>query len=185
MPFTFTITTSTGFPITPIPGVALPEEVITPIFPSVYGATEIEFDVQFEYREGTEESGYTYYPIKEVYSIKDLTGNNINIQSVSTDTVTVSGSISNLFSGEYYRFLMSDLKTELNLPPINNEDWIAILKWSFPTSVKGQLDYEFEAKIEMNTTTTITSTASITQEVFWNFNFSYNQFLDLVNEDRF
>lgn len=182
MPLSFTITEIISLP-TNIPGGALPEEEVGLVFPSVYGSQNINFNANVVFVDGTEESPITY-PISELLTIKEFPNNGISISILSTQTIKISGNIVNVFDGEYYRFLLRDGSTA-DLPPDNNADWVSLIGWGRPNSFRTELEYKFLIKYETAPSTTVTTTATITQEVFWSLDSSLNRFSQLLSQGEF
>lgn len=176
MAITGTISNQVGFPISPIPGDRQNEEITEFIFPSCYGGASISFDVQFSY----EESGSSY-PVTNIFPPDNIAQYNIEISSLSTDTVRISGSIANLFNGETWDFLMRD-NTVQQLSPVNTQDWVTIVKWKSPTTVYQDLNYNFGFEYEITPGNTASTTASIVQAVFWSYNNSLNLFQNLLSQ---
>lgn len=182
MSLSFTITEIIPLPIS-IPGQALPEEEVGTVFPSVYGAQNIDFNTTFSFVE-TSEMGEVTYPIVEITPTDLPIDKGVTLTVISSNTTKLSGNIVNVFLGEYYQFLLRD-GTVKNLSPNNAEDWVTLVGWGRPSSNKATLEYAFDVKYETAPSTTVTTTASITQEVFWSFDTGLSTFRQLLSEGEF
>lgn len=167
-----TITTSSGLPITPIPGDIEEGEISGFIFPSVYGSSEFDLSLFF-----TVSDGINNYNIISVTPVVDYSEYGIVINTITSSTLTISGNVINVFPGEFYRFLLKD-GSEENLPPNTTTDWVSIIAWGIPNIIETNFYYSFDIEYENDGIFTITTTA--TQIIFWNFENSLNTFRNLI-----
>lgn len=156
--------------------------------PSVYANLDIDFNITFSYTESTgegEEAVSVSAPILEVTPIS-LPFEGVNIEVVDNKTVKIVGRSTGFFTDEIFRFLFDD-KTELDLTPDNDKDWIAIIKWAAPENIEELATYTFEITYGAASGSGITISpgsvvASFTQFVYWDFNPSLDVFGQLVEE---
>jgi len=175
MPVTYTITTSTGFPIESPPGSPISGDLVpSNLLPGIYGGVPISFNLKFSSDEAES--------ISNIVANSSLTsiGLNFQIASTTTDTVIISGTLTNIF-GETFRFLMRD-STEKLLPVNNSEDWVAIIKWSPPNIYVKEINYTFTYTVNVSESVSYISTTSFAQEVFYGFQQSLTSFKTLVNQ---
>jgi hypothetical protein len=157
--------------------------------PSVFANTDIDFNLKFSYIISSEEEEQVTTlsaPILEIKLIGESPFEGADIEIIDNETVRVSGRASGLFGSEVFRFLFAN-KTELNLPPDNNEDWIAIVKWAAPGNIEETATYNFEIEYDNAVGNGLsiqagTAVLAFTQFVYWNVDPSLNAFKQLVAE---
>jgi len=175
-----TVTSSTGLPLSPIPGNASPGEIPGSVLPSVYGGSPFQLTVAFEVKpDGLSPS----YDLLSVTPTTDLSAIGINVSAISSSSVLISGNVVNVFPGEFYRFLLRS-GTEVNLPPINSEDWVTLTGWGIPSVIESSSTYNFSIVYDDLVTTSTVSTSS-KQLFFWNFDGSLNTFKNLLSQGEF
>lgn len=96
-------------------------EILAVTLPSVWSSSTVDFDI-------TVQPGVDI-TITNV-TCTGPTSELLTITKIGATTFHVSGTISSM-TGEYYEFLMRD-KTYALLPPVNTEDWVALIKWNPP-----------------------------------------------------
>lgn len=175
-----TITSSTGLPTSSIPGDASPGEIAGNILPSVYGGSNFSLTLSFEVKD---ESLITNYDVLSVSATSDFSSIGLNIQNLSSSTLSISGSVINVFPGEYYRFLLRS-GTETNLAPINTADWVTVTGWGIPSVRESSSTYTFDVTYD-NLGTTATLSTSSSQLYFWNFDSGLNTFKLLINQGEY
>lgn len=174
------ITSSIGLPTTPIPGDTEPGETSGSTFPSVYGGSPFQLNVSFEVKPDEFSPSYN---ILSVTSTIDLTSIGIEVSTASSSSVIISGNVVNVFPGEFYKFLLRN-RTELNLPPINSEDWVTVTGWGIPTIIETGTTYVFDITYDDLGIPTSISTSS-TQLFFWSFDSSLNTFKSLIDQGEY
>lgn len=173
-----TVTSSTGLPISPIPGDVSPGEILGSVLPSVYGGSAFSLTLSFEV---TDE--LTNYDVLSVTSTVDLSSIGISVDTLSSSTVLISGTAIGVFPGEFYKFLLRS-GTEVLLPPNNTQDWVTVTAWGIPTVIETSTVYQFNVTYD-NLGTTATISTSSQQSFFWNFDSSLNTFKTLLSEGEF
>ncbi len=177
---TTSINSSVGLPTSPIPGDAESGELSGSVFPSVYGGSLFQLTVAFEVKP---DELSPPYDLLSVTPTTDLSAIGINVSAISSSSVLISGNVVNVFPGEFYRFLLRS-GTEVNLPPINSEDWVTLTGWGIPTVIESSSTYNFDIVYDDLVTTSTVSTSSV-QLFFWNFNGSLNTFKNLIDQGEF
>lgn len=189
----FAVSTLSGFQFPNIPGdrfppddPADPEATPNADIPSIYANTDINFALTFSYlytegEEGSEEFTTVTIPAAEVRVVGELPYNGIEIVT-ETDTASVSGQALDIFTDEIFRFVFAD-GTEQNLPQVNEEDWLSIIKWQDPSVKETNVTYLFEVTLAENIyVATGPYSINLTQFVYWFFEPSLNRFQELVAE---
>lgn len=184
MPVVMTCTPVKGVP-TSIPGDTAPQGELVPTYlPSIFNAVEVEFDIKFEYQEGTVTCEVTQVVID---SAPDIEGLVFTVKGA--DTVSVKGTPVNVFKDEIFRFLFAD-GTEKNLPPTNTEDWDTIIKWAPPSKQLETVEYKFTVDYSGDITALPpiedgSASASISQNIFWKYEPSLDHFNLLLLKGKY
>jgi hypothetical protein len=175
MSVTYTITTSTGFPITLPPGSPQSGDIVPEnLLPGVYGGVPISFDLKIS---STEPEFINYISAtNELSSI----GVDIQILSTSTDTVSISANFTGIFN-ETFKFLKRDL-TEAILPPNNTEDWLTLIQWVPPSISLTTVYYTFTYVVNVSETVSYISSSTFVQEVYYGYQQSLNTFRNLLSQ---
>lgn len=175
-----TITSSTGLPTSAIPGDAAPGEISGNVLPSVYGGSNFSLTLSFEVKD----DGFTTnYDVLSVSPTTDFSSIGLDLESVSSSTLVLSGSVINVFPGEFYRFLLRS-GTETNLAPVNTADWVTVTGWGSPTVKESSSTYTFDVTYDNLGTTASISTSSV-QLYFWNFDSGLNTFKLLIDQGEY
>lgn len=181
MPVFFTVTEVKGFPSPPI------LDSSTGTIGSVYAGVEIEYNVEFQYKDAITDGESISYVDGTVLKVKNktnLTQYGLTSTNISTTTIAVSGTIIGIFPGEKFNFLMED-KSQKELPYPNTENWVALLKYTPPSQmVEELLSYEVDVSWQssMSFLTTGTDATTMTQYVYFSFDSISNTIKQIVSE---
>lgn len=143
--------------------------------PSVVKGETFAIDIQFQY---TDESMVQW----NVNSITSTLAFNEAIVTVVNSnpyayTIRISGTITDIFTDEYYRFLISSgVLVQQNVAP---SDWIAITKWKLPSVKSINVTHSFTVNANEGTVST-----DLTQYIYWTFDTSFSYFQTLVEESK-
>lgn len=146
---------------------AIADPVILAVtIPSVWSSSGVNFNLEFV---GTAET-------TEIISVTLTTPSpnqpGLVFTQSSPTLYNVSGSVSSA-SGEFYRFLLRN-NTYANLPPLNDEDWLAVIQWN-PASQpwEKESNYTFEVEYEYldeaQTPVLATESITISQYQYWSW----------------
>jgi hypothetical protein len=181
MPWKFTVIERIPLP-SGIVGDQYPDVGTTPgsgYIPSALSGAEVDFDVKFEYSDGTDTA-----PVLSIIVPTNLGVSGITVTKKGADTINIKGTPVNIFTDEVFRFVFPDL-TEKNLPPDNTEPWKSIIKWAPPSSREKLATYNFIAKYDDNPAAAVpivgaTEPAPIKQFFYWRYEPSLAYFKALV-----
>lgn len=182
MPVFFTVTEVKGFPLPPI------LDSSTGTIGSVYAGVEIEYNVEFQYKEPiieTESISYIDGTVLKVENKTNLSQYGLTSTNISTNTIAVSGTIVGIFPGEKFKFLMRD-NSQKELPYPNTEDWVALLKYTPPGQMVEELisydvdvSWQTSGVLSVNTGTDVTT---MTQYVYFSFDSISNTIKQIVSK---
>ena len=181
MPFNYIVTQNIPLP-SGIIGDQYPDVGTIPgagYIPSAYSGGEVDFNIQFEYTDGTDTA-----PVIEIIIPSNLGVEGITVTLVGADTVNIKGRPANIFTDELYQFVFKD-GTVKTLLPLNNEPYKSITKWAPPSSREKLATYNFTAKYDDNPAAAIpiigdTEPAPIKQFFYYRYEPSLELFKSLV-----
>jgi len=101
----------------------------------------------------------------------------ITCVKILADTVRISGSAQSAFTDSFYQFIMRD-KTLKILPADTTEDYLAIVRWSPPSTKMIDTNSALKLKIDNLTEETI----NISQEVHWYYPTALQGFRNLISK---
>lgn len=168
----------TGFP-SGIPGDYYFDPVEQLLIPSVYQGTTFSIDVQFKVRYPIIGETFGYLPVISVTpltSVPGITQNILEDSDPNSVTIRMSGTLLNVFTDEYYNFLMRNLQV-LTLPAINNEDYLAVVEYHPPATKRIEKNYSFNVVWGSGPSTPAgNSNAIVIQNVYWNYSVGISLF---------
>lgn len=142
------------------------------------------FSVDVTFRSPTTvQDGITYSPI----IITELSGqtniDGITVVKKSDDTITISGSPSNVFTDAFYEFKMKDGSIK-KLPANTEEAYLSITRWSPPsTKILEDVPYSISLKYKVQGDTAVNEeTVTLLQDIYWNYTLSMRSFKTFLSK---
>lgn len=151
--------------------------------PSVYMLSTVQYDLTFEAPPPMEDG--TAYTIKSVTLSSAPTGES-GITTTQKDgvTVTVQGMIQSA-DGERFDFKMRN-NSVVSLPPFNDQDWIAVVKWQTPPQPWNRLNqFQFTIVYDVAGPVPLTNQVivePVLQYAYWNWQPSLSALKTLVSQ---
>ena len=179
----------TGFSaVSPDPLAVLTEEgfgdlaantYITSVYQGATISVDLEFKVRYLDALNVEEG---ILPATSVTSNYDFTTHGITAAFISNNLLRLSGTYSNVFSNEYYNFVLNDMST-IQLPATTQVDYLALIEYNMPNPVTVDKEYTFSAvaRTDFSSPTPTSSIAGqMNQWVVWNYAPTVSSILSLV-----
>ena len=150
---------------------------------SVYQGATISVDLEFKVRYiGALDVEEGILPATSVTSNYDFTAHGINTAFISSNLLRISGTYANVFSNEYYNFVLNDMST-IQLPATTQVDFLALIEYNMPNPVTVDKEYTFSAvaRTDFSSPTPTSSIAGqMNQWVVWNYAPTVSSILSLV-----
>jgi len=138
--------------------------------PSAYEATPFYAIIEFLIEETTvinQESGEeitTVTPAFNVTSDFDFANYGMTFTKINDSTVRLDGSVINVFTDQFYKFVLPDLTTPI-LPFNTETEFLSLIEYNMPANNNILFDYEF--KVYQTATTFLDTT--VYQWIVWKF----------------
>ena len=150
---------------------------------SVYQGATISVDLEFKVRYiGALDVEEGILPATSVTSNYDFTTHGITTAFISSNLLRISGTYANVFSNEYYNFVLNDMST-IQLPATTQVDFLALIEYNMPNPVTVDKEYTFSvvARTDFSSPTPTSSIAGqMNQWVVWNYAPTVSSILSLV-----
>lgn len=156
-----------------------------------YGAT-FSVDVHFWEESVDELNAITIIPITITEFTFSPYDTNIKCVKKNSDTLTISGSIGQTFKDAYYNFIMPD-KSVKTLPMDTKEKYLALVKWSPPSTKRDDVTHLLTIAYKYTPTTatgttlipteqSITETKTFVQGIYWSYPIAVGQFQSVLSK---
>lgn len=187
---TVTLSNATGFS-TGIPGDAKPD-VTDPILlsrtiNSDYESDTISVDISYtaEVDDGTE-TGNTIPAIVSNNSTSfDFSSIGLKYTKLTANTARISGTVTNVFPGTYYRFRMADGSFKVLNPDTTTEDWEALIEYKMPSTSSTFKTYPVTITVEPEGLEPRQNvTINLTQNHYWNYRTAVAKIKNLVSRGK-
>lgn len=134
------------------------------LIPSMWSSQPCSFDIQIQGSPST-------VIVTAVALTTAPDGDSLVFTQQNATTIRVTGSTPSL-DGEYFNFKLRD-NTVAQLPPVNDEDWIAVTKWNTPprpwhTILSYTFSVTYEGTVD-NLPVSGQDPYTITQYVYWSW----------------
>jgi len=144
--------------------------------PGVYEGSTFSIQIQYVYDDGVN------IGVPSTVTVTSYTVNGVNgtpLTSATTDTLQMNGSVGNVFTDNYYSFLMDRKGTILQLPENTTTPYVALIEWHPPLVKTFELSHVITTSIT-NGFTTVINTTTIAQTVNWQLGTALTSFRTLL-----
>lgn len=183
---TVTFSNATGFS-TGIPGDAKPQEtdpiILSRTIDSDYEGDTISVDISYtaEVDDGTGMGVTIPAEVSNNKSTYDFQSIGLTYTKTSANTARISGRISNVFPGTYYRFRMPDGTFKILNPDTTTEDWFVLVEYKMPSVTSVTKTYPVTLTIEpAGIEPKQNVSIDLTHHHYWNYRPAVAKVKDLV-----
>lgn len=150
---------------------------------SIYQGSTISVDLEFKVLYiGAMDVEEGILPATSVTSNYDFTTHGVTVAYINNNLLRISGTYSNVFSNEYYNFVLNDMST-IQLPATTQVDFLALIEYNMPNPVTVDKEYTFSvvARTDFSSPTPTSSIAGqMNQWVVWNYTPTVSSIQSLV-----
>lgn len=165
------------------------------LMPSAYQGSTVSVDIKFtvKYPDSSDPLGelMVSVPVKSVTALTNVTPIGMSFVKLTdtdplSETHRFSGTYTNVFLDEYYKFKMRDLQEKV-LPAINNEDYLALFDYNPPPTKHILKSYQFLVEWDSSLDglgipiPSGEETITITQNLYWNYSTSIATFQQVLS----
>jgi hypothetical protein len=171
-----------GFPSPPLNPFE-PPEIAQPVIDDVYEGVYFSFDLVYQLFNdlgGDPPQIENISTEVELLSYSSSSVSGLSAQKINQNTIRVSGTIVNAFTDGFFKFLMPDNTLQV-LPPDTDQEFVALVQWSPPTTKIIDFMHTIECKVTNLVDNTFqTDSRTFNQTVYWKYDTSLAQFQSLV-----
>ena len=138
--------------------------------PSIYEGTTYSIDLTANVQYYEEEVLVGTLPVLSANTSYDFSQHGMTANIISSDTVRISGTFSNAFLDQYYKFVLEDGSVVEMIPNVNST-FKALVEYEMPdiTTIDFEFPFNFTVNEEFASPVTVSDTKNVGQWVVWKF----------------